>query len=84
MDKITSILNLLVGSKEVDFEDVYNKLIEHDPYLTRDELKSIALKENLLSLQVNDEPLKLRRKSDKPVPLPPILNFFNHSLWQFV
>ena len=63
MDKITSILNLLVGSKEVDFEDVYNKLIEHDPYLTRDELKSIALKENLLSLQVNDEPLKLRRKA---------------------
>ncbi|MCA6015225.1 hypothetical protein KFX43_21820 [Bacteroides thetaiotaomicron] len=74
MDKITSILNLLVGSKEVDFEDVYNKLIEHDPYLTRDELKSIALKENLLSLQVNDEPLKLRRKSDKPVPLPPNQN----------
>ena len=74
MDKITSILNLLVGSKEVDFEDVYNKLIEHDPYLTRDELKSIALKENLLSLQVNDEPLRLRRKSDKPVPLPPNQN----------
>ena len=74
MDKITSILNLLVGSKEVDFEDVYNKLIEHDPYLTRDELKSIALKENLLSLQVNDEPLKLRRKSDKPVSLPPNQN----------
>ena len=74
MDKITSILNLLVGSKEVDFEDVYNKLIEHDPHLTRDELKSIALKENLLSLQVNDEPLKLRRKSDKPVPLPPNQN----------
>jgi hypothetical protein len=74
MDKITSILNLLVGSKEVDFEDVYNKLIEHDPYLTRDELKSIVLKENLLSLQVNDEPLKLRRKSDKPVPLPPNQN----------
>lgn len=74
MDKITSILNLLVGSEEVDFEDVYNKLIEHDPYLTRNELKSIAIKENLLSLQVSDEPLKLRRKSDKPVPLPPNQN----------
>lgn len=74
MDKITSILNLLVGSKEVDFEDVYNKLIELDPYLTRNELKSIAIKENLLSLQVSDEPLKLRRKSDKPVPLPPNQN----------
>ena len=77
MDKITSILNLLVGSKEVDFEDVYNKLIEHDPYLTRDELKSIALKENLLSLQVNDEPLKLEKIKKNRNSIFKSLFFFN-------
>lgn len=74
MDEIISSLNYLVGSEEVDFEDIYNGLIQHYPSLTKDELMSIALRENLFSPQVKGEPLKLRRKSDKPVPLPPNQN----------
>lgn len=74
MDELISDLEYLVGNKEVDFEEIYNRLTEHYPSLTKKELISIAASKNLLALQVNNEPLKLRRKSDKPVPLPPNKN----------
>nr|DAQ78674.1 MAG TPA: hypothetical protein [Caudoviricetes sp.] len=74
MDEIISILDYLVESEEVDFEDIYNELIQHYPSLTKDELMDIALRKNLLSPQVKGKSLKLRRKSDKPVPLPPNQN----------
>ncbi|WP_018668985.1 hypothetical protein [Bacteroides gallinarum] len=74
MDEIISILDYLVGSEEVDFEDIYNELIQHYPSLTKDELMGIALRKNLLSPQVKGKSPKLRRKSDKPVPLPPNQN----------
>lgn len=74
MDEIISDLNYLLGDEEKDFEEVYQKLLKHFPNLTEKELHDIALKQNLFSLQIKGESLRLRKKGDKPVTLPPNQN----------
>lgn len=74
INKIISDLNYLLGDEEKDFEEVYQKLSKHFPNLTTKELYDIALQQNLLSIQIKGGPIKLRRKGDKPVALPPNQN----------
>lgn len=74
MERFMSILNSLIGNSEMDFEKVYTKMKKNYPVLTVEEFKKITVQENLLCVQVNNEPLKLKRKGNKPVPLPPNQN----------
>lgn len=73
MNEIISDLHYLIGDDEVEFDDIFNQLQPHYPSLTKEELYGIVVQANLLCPQVNNGPLKLKRK--KIVPLPPDQHF---------
>ncbi len=74
MKNILDDLNKLIGNEGMSVDDIFAQIAPNYPGLTKTELISEAINGNFSCMRINNGPEMLRKKPERPVPIPPNQN----------